>query len=85
MAEKAQIVDEGGRQTVRLPESVRFPDGQREVTVRREGRRIVLEPIEPARSSSEWSPEFLATFGSVKEEIERLPQTPITELKDPFE
>lgn len=83
MAEKAQIIDEGGTQTVRLPDSVRFPDDQREVIVRREGERVVLEPVRP--DSDEWPAEFLATFGSVDEEIPRFPQTPITELKDPFE
>ena len=81
MAEKAQIINDGERQTVRLPDGFRFPDDQHEVIVRREGDRVVLEPVR----SDEWPAEFLATFGSIDEDIPRLPQTPITELKNPFD
>ena len=37
----------------------------------------------PAHPS--WSPEFLALLGTFDEEIERMPQQPITSLKNPFE
>ena len=76
---RAKIFTNGGSQAVRLPKSVRFPEGQREVSVRREGRCVILEPAD------EWSEEFLATLGAWKEEIERPPQRPITKLRDPFE
>ena len=46
--------------------------------MRREGRLVILEPVD------EWPPEVLACFGAWDEEIERPPQTPITELRDPF-
>lgn len=80
---RAKIVDEGDHQVVHLPESLRFPEDQREVNVRREGRNIVLEPA--SVSVDEWPPEFLAILGAWDEEIERPPQRDISELKDPFE
>lgn len=81
MAEKAKILNHDGAQDVRLPESCRFPEDQDEVIVRREGTRVVLETASPAQ----WSDTFLATLGAWDEEIERPPQTPITELKNPFD
>jgi len=75
---RAKIFTNGGSQAVRLPKSVRFPEGQTEVVVRREGRCVILEPPD------EWSEEFLATLGAWKEEIERPPQRPITKSRDPF-
>jgi antitoxin VapB len=79
MAERAKIFTNGGSQAVRLPKSCRFPDDLREVRVRREGRRVILEPAD------EWSQEFLDMIGSCDEPIERPPQIPVTALKDPFE
>ncbi|HYC62539.1 MAG TPA: hypothetical protein VEK79_23515 [Thermoanaerobaculia bacterium] len=79
MTVKAKIFTNGGSQAVRLPKSCRFPDDLEEVTVRKEGPRVILEPAE------EWSAEFIATFGSWNEEIERPPQTPITDARNPFE
>jgi antitoxin VapB len=76
---RAKIFQNGGSQAVRLPKDCRFPDGQREVLVRRVGRRVILEPAD------EWSADFLKTLGAWKEEIERPPSRPVTKLKDPFE
>lgn len=86
MAERAKIVRHGDHQAVELPESVRFPDDQDEVLVRRDGLRLIMEPLEP-RTHPGWSPEFLACLGTLSEDetFERLPQIPVTELKDPFE
>ena len=81
MAEKAKILNHDGAQDVRLPDSCRFPEDLREVTVRRDGTTVILEPEPPAQ----WSDRFLATLGAWDEEIERPPQTPITELKNPFD
>lgn len=74
-------MNDGGSQTVRLPESCRFPDDQKEVIVRKVGSTVILEPA-PA---TEWSKEFLEALGSLDEPIERPPQQPITEMKDPFD
>ena len=79
MVERAKIFTNGGSQAVRLPKSVRFPEGQREVTVRKLGRRVILEPAD------DWSEEFLACLGSWGEEIERPEQQPISKKRNPFE
>lgn len=79
MAERAKIFTNGGSQAVRLPKSVRFPKSQREVIVRRSGKRVILEPAD------EWSEEFLTALGSWDEEIERPLQQPISKKRDPFD
>jgi antitoxin VapB len=79
MAERAKIFNNGGSQAVRLPKAFRFPDGQREVSVRRVGRKVILEPVD------EWPPEVLAVLGSIEEEIPRPESEDIATLKDPFE
>jgi antitoxin VapB len=79
MAERAKIFTNGGSQAVRLPKSVRFPESQREVIVRRSGRRVILEPAD------EWSEEFLSALGSWQEEIERPKQQPISKKANPFD
>ncbi len=63
---------------MRLPKSVRFPDGQREVLVRRVGRKVILEPAD------EWSVEFVEALGAWPEDIERPARKRIAERKDPF-
>ena len=61
MADRAKIFKTGGSQAVRLPRAYRF-QGQSEVLIRREGKRVVLE--EMLRT---FSPRFLALAGSAKE------------------
>lgn len=63
---------------MRLPRECRFPDGAVEVTVRREGRRVILEPVD------EWSDEFLDALGSVSGKLPRPQQIPLSKLEDPF-
>jgi len=81
MADRAKLFNNGGSQAVRLPKSCRFPEGETEVTVRRIGRRVILEPVD------EWPQEFLDLLGAWKDEgpIPRLKQTPVTKLKNPFD
>ncbi len=79
MTARAKIFHNGGSQAVRLPRACRFPDGQQEVMVHRVGRRVILEPAD------EWTEEFLAILGSWKTPIERPPDRPVSETKDPFE
>jgi len=76
---RAKIFKNGGSQAVRLPKECRFPEGQREVIVRRVGRKVVLE------APDEWSETFKKTLGAWPEPIERPPQEPITDLEDRFE
>lgn len=78
-AEKAKIFQNGGSQAVRLPKSCRFPDNQREVLIKKVGRRVVLEPAD------EWRTDFLECLGAWPGEIERPPSHPISDARDPFE
>lgn len=78
MTQRAKIFTNGGSQAVRLPKNVRFPDDQREVVVRRAGRRVILEPAD------EWTSEFVAALSSWSEEIERPKRRAIARKKDPL-
>jgi antitoxin VapB len=72
---RARLFRNGGSQAVRLPKECRFPGGQAEVNVRREGRRVILEPLD------EWPPAFLALLGAWTEDIPRVVQQPLGKLK----
>lgn len=74
---RAKIFQNGGSQAVRLPKECRFP-GQREVLVRREGRRVILEPAD------EWSDKFRACLGAWSQDIPRPAQQQLDELRDAF-
>jgi antitoxin VapB len=74
---RAKLFQNGGSQAVRLPKECRFP-AQREVLVRREGRRVILEPAD------EWSDEFRACLGSWSQEIPRPLQQQLRDLRNPF-
>ena len=74
----AKLFQNGGSQAVRLPKECRFED-LTEVVVRKEGRRVILEPTD------EWPEEFRNCLGSWPEAIERPPQPRITDVRDPFE
>ena len=78
MTVRAKLFQNGGSQAVRLPKEYRFPEDQHEVLVRRDGNRVILEPI------NEWPPGFADLIGAWKEPIERPPQPPLDKLKDPF-
>ena len=58
MADRAKLFRTGGSQAVRLPRKYRF-QGQSEVLIRREGKRVVLE-----EANRMWSRRFLALAGS---------------------
>jgi antitoxin VapB len=61
VADRAKLFKSGGSQAVRLPKDYRF-EGQEEVLIHREGKRVVLEPMERT-----WSREFLDLAGSAKD------------------
>jgi len=75
---RAKLFQNGGSQAVRLPKACRFAP-QREVLVRREGRRVILEPAD------EWSAEFRACLGSVAEDIPRVKQERLSRIRNPFD
>jgi antitoxin VapB len=73
---RAKLFRNGGSQAVRLPKDCRFPEDQTELVVRREGRRVILEPVDA------WPDSFVRSLGSWHEEIERPSQSALTDLKD---
>jgi antitoxin VapB len=77
-ATRAKLFQNGGSQAVRLPKACRF-SAQREVLVRREGRRVILEPAD------EWSSEFRSCLGSVSGEVPRPKQAKLTRLRNMFD
>ena len=74
---RAKLFQNGGSQAVRLPKACRFPALQ-EVLVRREGRRVILEPAD------EWSDAFRACLGAWRGEIARPVQRPVRDLRNPL-
>jgi len=74
---RAKLFQNGGSQAVRLPKECRFSD-QREVLVRREGRRVILEPAD------EWPEAFRACLGAWSGGIPRPAQRPVRDLRNPL-
>jgi antitoxin VapB len=74
---RAKLFHNGGSQAVRLPKECRFT-AQREVLVRREGRRVILEPAD------EWSDKFRACLGAWSGEIPRPRQGKVRDLRNPL-
>ncbi len=75
---RAKLFQNGSSQAVRLPKECRFPGEQTEVLVRREGRRVILEPVD------EWPADFVEILGSWSEPIQRPGQRAVGKLRDPF-
>jgi antitoxin VapB len=78
MAARAKLFQNGGSQAVRLPKECRFPEEQLEVLVRREGTRVILEPLD------EWPADFVEILGAWPEPIQRPRQRALGKLRDPF-
>lgn len=76
---RAKLFQNGGSQAVRLPKECRFADGESEVLVRREGRCVILEPVD------EWPSRFVRSLKAWSEDIERPEQARIEEAEDPFQ
>ena len=75
---RAKIFRTGRSQAVRLPKEARFDEDLTEVRVRREGNRLILEPLD------EWPEDFLATLGSCPEFPEPPERTPLGKARDRF-
>lgn len=73
---RAKLFRNGGSQAVRLPKECRFVED--EVLVHREGRRVILEPVD------EWPDAFRACLGSWPQEIPRPRQRRIADAPDRF-
>jgi antitoxin VapB len=61
----AKIFWSGNSQAVRLPKEFRFET--EEVSIRRKGEQVILEPIK----TQEWPPEFWQAFEGMPEDFER--------------
>lgn len=77
MADRAKLFKSGGSQTVRLPKEYRF-EGQEEVSISRQGQRVVLEPVRRT-----WSRELRELAGSAPDFP--YPQDPSPEAGPTFE
>jgi antitoxin VapB len=77
MTQRAKLFRNGGSQAVRLPRDCRF-EGQDDVLVRREGRTVVLEPVD------EWPAAFPKVLGAWDEPIERPDVMPLGKARDPL-
>jgi len=75
---RAKLFHNGGSQAVRLPKECRFPDEDREVLARRDGRRVILESVD------EWPSELVACLGAWNEPIARPRQRDLRRTKDAF-
>lgn len=58
MSQRAKLFQSGGSQALRLPKAFRF-EGQTEVRISRQGRRVIVEPVPRA-----WSEDFLGLAGA---------------------
>jgi virulence-associated protein VagC len=56
---RAKVFRNGRSQAIRLPKELRFDPSQKEVSVRREQGRLVVELLD------EWPEDFWSLFGSV--------------------
>ena len=63
----AKVFQSGNSQAVRLPREFRFPVGVEEVAIRRQGDRIILEPL----GREEWPEDFWKAFGELSPDFER--------------
>jgi antitoxin VapB len=83
VAETAKVFTHGGSQAVRLPKAFRFEG--KEVSIRKEGRRVVLEPLEPKRRRPRTDEEWIAFWAEIDalsdEPFPDLPPQTITPIK----
>jgi virulence-associated protein VagC len=59
VGDRAKLLKSGDSQTVQLPRKYHFDEDQEEVDIRRQGNRIILEPVKRT-----WSKKFLELAGS---------------------
>ncbi|HEY4595791.1 MAG TPA: hypothetical protein VIJ02_05270, partial [Thermoanaerobaculia bacterium] len=57
--DRVKLLKSGDSQTVLLPRKYHFDEDQEEVDIRRQGNRIILEPVKRT-----WSKKFLELAGS---------------------
>lgn len=67
MSTRARVFWVGHSQAVRLPEAFRFDPATQEVAIRREGEKVILEPV----TIEEWPSEFWEAFGDMPDGFDR--------------
>lgn len=78
----AKVFWSGRSQAIRLPREYRL--SCREVSIHREGNKLVLEPsIEPTDKNG-WPRSFWELFGSLPEDFDVGDRNPAHERKDPL-
>ena len=75
----AKIFWNGNSQAVRLPKQFRFSEEYREVSIRREGEALILEPKKPRA----WPEDFWQAFDGMPEDFERPEQ--VRQQRESFE
>jgi antitoxin VapB len=75
---RAKIFKNGRSQAIRLPKEVRFEEGQSEVSVRKHGKLLIIEPLD------QWPAAFLQTAGSLTDLEIPAVRTPLERARDRF-
>ncbi len=75
MTTTAKLFTHGGSQAVRLPKAFRFEG--REVAIRKEGDKVILEPVQVHKES--WA-EFWARMDALRGDAELFPYPPRDDL-----
>jgi antitoxin VapB len=71
MKSTAKVFRSGNSQAVRLPKELRFPPETSEVSIRKNGTQIILEPFK----REEWPESFWEAFGEMPRGFTRPGQT----------
>ncbi len=71
MKSTARVFQSGNSQAVRLPKGLRFPPETSEVSIRKKGSQIILEPLR----REEWPESFWKAFGKMPQGFGRPRQT----------
>lgn len=78
---RAKLFAHGGSQAVRLPKAFRFEGS--EVTVRREGEAVILEPVERRRKTAEDVAALWARIDAIRcDHVLEYPPEPDPQVRD---
>ena len=78
MTATAKLFTHGGSQAVRLPKAFRFEG--KEVAIRKEGERVILEPVQARKES--WA-DFWARIDAIRGDAAPFPYPPRDDLAPP--
>ena len=72
----ASLFRNGANQALRLPQDFRFPDGVKEVRIRKQGDSLLISPVRP-----DWTSFFALTVDVPEEFLNRREESP--DLREP--